>query len=122
MNLTQHLTLWHRLTQISYFLLIALLISWAYIYPSETFASYIVALAWVLPLLFPMRGILKRQFYTYAWAQFLNMLYFCHATVYMMTSKPEFIIATLELLLVLFFFIASIVAIQLKKKITKQES
>lgn len=122
MTLTQRLTLWHRLTQTSYFLLIAILVLWAYIYPSETFSSHLVALVWVLPLLFPMRGILKRQFYTYAWAQFLNMLYFCHATVYMMTSKTEFIIATIELLLVLLFFSASIVAIQIKKKIIAQES
>ncbi|WP_144393443.1 DUF2069 domain-containing protein [Pleionea sediminis] len=121
MTLNQKLNVWHSLTLVSYSLLLLLLLAWPFIYPSETLASWLVALIWVIPLLFPGPGIFKQRYYTYAWSQFINMIYFCHAIVFIMTSESELYIAIIELLLVILFFTATIMSIQIKKKITTLE-
>ncbi len=61
---------------------------------------------WVLPLLFPLRGILAGKPYTYAWSCFVLLLYVLHSTTLLMVSEQERWLAAVELVLVLlaFFF------------------
>jgi len=121
MTLVQKLNIWHWTTLLSYLMLVVLLIIWPTLfYPPESMPRLLLTVIWVFPLLFPAIGIIKRRYYTYAWSQFINMIYFCHATVYLMTSEKEFFIALIEMTLVLIFFSATIVTIQIKKKLTQQ--
>lgn len=102
-------------------MLLTLLILWpTLLYPPESMPPLLLTALWIIPLLFPAIGIFKRRYYTYAWSQFINMIYFCHATVYLMTSEAELIVALFEMILVLVFFTATIMAIQVKKKLTQQ--
>ncbi|MCO7223078.1 DUF2069 domain-containing protein [Pleionea sp. CnH1-48] len=117
MNKQQKINLFHRITQASYFALLALLILWlVFLHPAENINPYFVAAVWIIPLLFPMPGMIQKKLYTYAWAQFLNMIYFSHAIMYMMSEPDEFWLATLELILVMTFFTTSIITIRLEKR------
>jgi len=46
------------------------------------------ALLLVLPLLFPARGLLKNQRYTYRWIGFMTMVYFC-VGISELVSNPQ---------------------------------
>ena len=111
---------WIRITQISYFLLMALLLLWTLVlYPTEQIPSWQVAAILLAPLALAAPGIIKAKLYTFAWAQFVNMLYFCHGVMYLMTSEQVFWIALLEVILVLTFFTAAILAIRSKDSLTQ---
>jgi uncharacterized membrane protein len=47
------------------------------------------ALILILPLLFPVRGLLRDNRYTYKWTGFLTLFYFCIG-VSELVSSPEF--------------------------------
>ncbi|MEE4243797.1 MAG: DUF2069 domain-containing protein [Kangiellaceae bacterium] len=118
MTLTKKLNFLHLLVQVSFFALFALLSSWSlYLFPPERFSATLLATIWLLPLVFPTWGVIKRKLYTYAWLQFITMIYFCHAIVYMMTSPAEFWIALAEFVLVMINFTAAILAIRINKQL-----
>jgi uncharacterized membrane protein len=117
MNSTYRIKLWHRVTQLSFGLLIGLLIGWhALWFPPERHSAWLLTGIIVLPLMFPLLGVIKGKLYTYAWLQFINMIYFCHAVVILMSSTAEFWLGLSELLLVLINFTAAIICIRLSKK------
>ena len=60
--------------------------------PAFTFGLYI------LPLLLPLKGIIQDKPYTYAWANFIVMIYFIHSFTLLWISPEERIYALLELL------------------------
>jgi uncharacterized membrane protein len=69
----------HTLTLLGYFsLLIILMINIAWLLPSQHFPIALVLLVIAGPLLFPMRGLLNNNIYTYQWASFLSLPYFAH--------------------------------------------
>ena len=47
--------------------------------PHPHLGSSSLAIAWAIPLLLPLPGILVGKPYTHAWANFVLMLYFLHA-------------------------------------------
>ena len=47
--------------------------------PHPHISSITLAIAWSIPLLLPLPGILAGKPYTHAWANFVLMLYFLHA-------------------------------------------
>ncbi len=57
------------------------------------------AVAWVIPLLLPLRGILAQKPYTHAWANFVLMLYFMHALTIIYLNLGERLLAGIELIL-----------------------
>ncbi len=118
MKAEQTLKLWHGITQVSFILLICLLILWAAVwFPPEKISGWTLAVIWIVPLLFPLWGVLKARLYTYAWLQFINMIYFCHAIMYLMTSELEVWVALAELILVCVNFTAAVMCIRITKKI-----
>ncbi len=117
MNAFTLFRIWTKTTQITFVLLIGLLILWCELwFPPETINAHVLTLIWILPLIFPTWGVLKAKLYTFAWLQFINMIYFCHAIMYMMSSEQEFWIASIELILVLTNFCGAIISIRLNKK------
>lgn len=62
----------------------------------------------MLPLLFPLRGLLQGRPYTYAWSSFLALFYFIHAVVELYSTPEDRYLALLELLLSLAFYIGAV--------------
>ncbi|WKE66880.1 DUF2069 domain-containing protein [Gallaecimonas kandeliae] len=60
------------------------------------------------PLLLPLKGMLKGNPYTYAWANFILMLYLAHGLTLLWTNPEERLLAAMELLLVALMFIGSV--------------
>ncbi|EKE76177.1 DUF2069 domain-containing protein [Gallaecimonas xiamenensis] len=63
-------------------------------------AGFLLAL-WFLPLLLPLKGILKGNPYTYAWANFLVLLYLTHSLTLLWVSPAERWLAAVELIFTL---------------------
>jgi len=65
------------LTLVGYFGLLALLLNWfSWWSPPTQVPRALVLLILVVPLLFPLRGILHGKPYTHEWASFLSLFYF----------------------------------------------
>ena len=75
--------------------------------PSLNINPWLVTGIWFFPLLFPLRGILQSNPYTYAWSSFLALLYLMHGIVILMSEPDELILASVELLLAGFFLIGN---------------
>lgn len=64
-------------TLIGYFGLLLLITSWnAFIAPPERVPRALLLIILLLPLLFPLRGLLHARAYTHAWASFVALIYF----------------------------------------------
>lgn len=72
--------LFRALTLISFFGLMLTLLAWIFIAPhAENFPIAAMLILGLVPLLFPMRGLLYGRPYTHAWTSFLMLFYFSHA-------------------------------------------
>ncbi|WP_165312017.1 DUF2069 domain-containing protein [Vibrio ziniensis] len=67
-----------------------------------------LTVAWLIPLLLPLPGILAGKPYTHAWANFILMLYFLHAFTILYVDDGERWLATVELLLTFSAFMGNI--------------
>ncbi|WP_372883194.1 DUF2069 domain-containing protein [Psychromonas sp.] len=69
---------------------------------------WLVTSIWFIPLLFPLKGILQKNPYTYAWSGFLALFYLMHAIVILSSEPSEWLLASIELLCASFFLIGDI--------------
>ncbi len=76
--------------------------------PTLNLSPWFVTSIWFVPLLFPFKGILRGDPYTYAWSGFLALFYLIHSIVILFSSETETILATIELLLTLLFLTGNI--------------
>ena len=60
-----------------------------------------------LPLLLPMKGLLKGNPYTFAWANFVLMIYFLHSLTTFVVSKEDRVWAIIEFILVSIMFLSA---------------
>lgn len=67
-----------------------------------------LAIAWMIPLLLPLPGILAGKPYTHAWANFILMFYFLHALTLLYVDNGERLLAVVELVLTFVAFIGNI--------------
>ncbi|HJV75961.1 MAG TPA: DUF2069 domain-containing protein [Noviherbaspirillum sp.] len=79
----------------------------------------------VLPLLFPLRGVLKRNLYTMQWASMLILLYLAEGLVRATTDKGlSSTLGWIEVGIVCIFFVCSVFYLrpykQAAKKLAKQ--
>ncbi|GLO60204.1 membrane protein [Vibrio sp. MACH09] len=105
----------NRTQQFRYLALIGYLslFSWValwqiFISPHPHVNPYTTAIAWCIPLLFPLRGILTGKAYTHAWANFVLMLYFLHSLTILYVDQGERWLALVELLLTCIAFVGNI--------------
>lgn len=97
--------------------LFAWVIAWqAYFFPHPHFNPVYLTVLWAMPLLLPLKGMLKAQAYTFAWANFVLMLYVLHALTLLLTSEQEAKLAIVELLLSLASFLANAYYARLRGK------
>lgn len=99
----------YALTLTGYFGTLALLLAWyGWLAPSTHFPRALVLALLLLPLLFPLRGLLHGRRYTYSWSGFLALLYFTHGVVEAWTSAPARPLGLLEVCLTGLWFSAAI--------------
>lgn len=71
----------------------------------DQYSELFLVLFWVLPLLFPLIGIVKGNPYTHAWANFVVMIYLLHSLTAIYTEDAEWWFALIELCLATMMFI-----------------
>ena len=72
--------LFRALPLVSFFGLMITLLAWILIAPhAENYPVAAMLILGLVPLLFPMRGLLYGRPYTHAWTSFLMLFYFSHA-------------------------------------------
>ncbi|MCC5856322.1 MAG: DUF2069 domain-containing protein [Idiomarina sp.] len=99
---------YRTLTLVCYLGLLAYVILWhAWLSPNEFLSIPLSLVMWVTPLLFPLRGILKGDPYTHAWANFILMLYFLHGFTAIYTHFHEWYFAAIEIVLTTGAFIGA---------------
>lgn len=97
---TPRMILAHKLTLLGYFGLFLLIPFWnLWWYPSTIFSNKIVTGFWLLPLLFPMIGLIKGKAYTHAWSGFIAVVYICHGLASLITNTEELVPIFLEIIL-----------------------
>lgn len=118
------------LSRLGYLALVLLLGGWFIGQGLNGEYTLLFSLLWLVPLLLPLRGILKGNPYTYAWASFILCLYMLHALTLLYVTTDALAFAIIEVLListllVAFPFYARIrgreLGLGLKKKSDKQD-
>ncbi|MCF6194674.1 MAG: DUF2069 domain-containing protein [Kangiellaceae bacterium] len=90
----------HQLTLIGYWGLVILIPTWnLWWYPSQIFSNKVVTMFWLIPLVFPMLGLIRGKAYTHAWSGFIAVIYVCHGLGSLITSFNEILPIILEVLL-----------------------
>ena len=113
-------TLFHRLACVSLLLLILLCILWELWLAPLRAGGTVLALK-ALPLLVPLRGVLRKDNYTMQWTSMLIWLYFTEGVVRAYSDKVQFSVylAMIEILLSLLYFIAILGYLRPIKKAAK---
>jgi len=111
-----------RLAAMSLLALIVLCVAWETVLaPVRPGGSWLALKA--LPLLLPLRGVLRGNLYTYQWASMLILLYFMEGVV-RATSDPPGLSATLawaEAALALVFFLSAIFYVRPAKRAARSK-
>ena len=115
-----------KITLSSYFLLLILMPVWLIILSPDIVSESLTDLAktnsidtsknsmsplltfvfFVLPLLLPLKGLIQGKPYTYAWANFIVMIYFLHSLTTFWVSSEDRIWAIIEFILATTMFLA----------------
>ncbi len=88
-----------QLSRIGYIALLLLLGGWFIGQGVNGTYSLLFSLLWVVPLLLPLKGIIKGNPYTYAWASFVLCLYMLHGLTLLYVTETAFSFALIEVLL-----------------------
>lgn len=74
--------------------------------PSDGLSPLLSLCFFTLPLLFPLKGLVQGNPYTYAWSNFVVMIYFLHSLTTLWVSQGDMLWAGLELLFATMMFIS----------------
>ena len=69
-------------------------------------SPWVSLLFFTLPLLIPLKGLLKGDPYTFAWTNFIMMIFFLHSVTTLWVVSADRIWATIELVLTGIIFMA----------------
>jgi uncharacterized membrane protein len=90
-----------------YFSLLFFMPFWLlYLNPSQGLSPVLSLCLFTLPLLFPLKGLVKGNPYTYAWSNFVVMIYFLHSLTTLWVSPEDIIWASLEFIFATMMFLA----------------
>jgi uncharacterized membrane protein len=73
--------------------------------PSENLSPTLSLIMFTLPLLFPLKGLIQGNPFTYAWSNFIVLIYFLHSLTTLWVIPEDIIWASLELLFATIMFI-----------------
>lgn len=105
---------------VSLLLLIVLCLLWElWLAPLRPGGSWLVLK--VIPLLLPLRGVLKGSLYTMQWASMLILIYFMEGVVraYSDPSSASVALASIEIVLTLAFYLCAIFYVRPAKRASK---
>ncbi|GBL03002.1 DUF2069 domain-containing protein [Glaciecola sp. KUL10] len=68
------------------------------------YSTTFIFLVYILPLLFPLKGIVQGKPYTHAWTSFIVLLYFLHAITVIYAEPSQILYASIELALAVSLF------------------
>ena len=88
------------LSRLGYLALVLLLGGWFIGQGINGEYTLLFSLLWIVPLLLPIKGILKGNPYTYAWASFILCLYMLHALTLLYVTTDALAFAIIEVLLI----------------------
>lgn len=90
-----------------YFGLLIFMPLWLFVLqPSEGLSPTLAFIMFCCPLLLPLPGLLKGKPYTFAWANFIVMIYFLHSLTTIWVSDTEQLYALIELFFASVMFFA----------------
>jgi uncharacterized membrane protein len=84
---------------------------------SDNFPTSALLIIALVPLLFPLRGMLHGKPYTHAWTSFLMLFYFSHGIGEVYSAEGFSLFPSLEVLFSSMTFVASITFIRLNAKL-----
>ncbi len=96
-----------NITLAAYAALLIFMPLWLIILNPSSMSPWLSLVFFTLPLLLPLKGLLKGDPYTYAWTNFIIMLYFLHSITTFWVSANDIIWASIELFLATTIFLAS---------------
>ncbi|SEL04550.1 Uncharacterized membrane protein [Colwellia chukchiensis] len=97
-----------KITLVAYFSLLIYMPLWLIVLSdSSALSAPLTLIMFVLPLLLPIKGLVQGNPYTYAWSNFIVMIYFLHSLTTLWVSADEKLWALAELLLATIMFIAA---------------
>ncbi|PKG40312.1 DUF2069 domain-containing protein [Psychromonas sp. Urea-02u-13] len=109
---TEHYKL---IARVGYFLLLLLVPLWHLWLSPPAFglSPWLIFTIWFVPLLFPLKGVIQGNPFTFAWCGFLALLYMMHAVVILYTAYLdshfiELTMAALELIFATVFLMGNI--------------
>lgn len=112
-----------NLALIGYFsLFIILMINIVWLIPSRHFPTALVLIVIAGPLLFPMRGLLNKNTYTYQWASFLSLAYFAHGISEVSAYPDIWYAGILETLASVVMYLGCVMYARIFKKEYKQQA
>jgi len=90
---------YRKIALIGYISLLIYMPLWLiFLTPEPSLSPTLTLVMFTLPLLFPLRGIVKGNPYTYAWSNFVVMIYFLHSLTSLWVSQDERLYAAIELI------------------------
>lgn len=96
-----------NITLFGYFSLLIYMPLWLIVISDDTALSTPLTLVmFTLPLLFPLKGLVQGNPYTYAWSNFIVMIYFLHSLTTLWVSADEKLWALGELIFASIMFIS----------------
>ena len=96
-----------KITLFGYFSLLIFMPLWLIFLTEDGALSIPLTLVmFTLPLLFPLKGLVQGNPYTYAWSNFIVMIYFLHSLTTLWVSADEKHWALLEFVFAAIMFIA----------------
>lgn len=87
------------LSLVSYITLLFWVPTWHFLVAPSQQSALFTFILWCVPLLLPLRGLMAGQPYTYAWCNFILILYLGHGLTSLYVSEGEFWFAMLETVL-----------------------
>jgi len=97
-----------KIALIGYFSLLFYMPLWLLVLsPSESLSSATTLVMFTLPLLFPLKGLLQGKPYTYAWSNFIVLIYFLHGLTTFWVLPEDRIWATIELIFATTMFLGA---------------
>jgi len=95
-----------KMALVGYFSLLFYMPLWLLVLsPSESLSTSTTLLLFILPLLFPLKGILQGNPFTYAWANFIVLIYFLHSLTTLWVLPSDRVWALLELIFATIMFL-----------------
>ena len=120
--MTDKFRTWRNINSFSYVGLIIVITVWHFVVapPKHTY-SIILSVGYVLLLLTPAVGLIKKSYRVYMWSSYIMLIYFMHGIIETWANADEKIYAILELVLSIAFYISATVCARHAKQLKENK-